>query len=105
MISTSLTLFPDLVSKSPDLPVLKGYFPVIGDEQDAVIGYGFFTIGCAYADVVGLQNDVGAAYAGPVAGCAPVSIPYPHVTGIVAVIVPVLLQEFVAGQHSSPGIL
>src|SRR5512136_1628505 len=61
-------LVPDLVSQSCNLPVLKGYFPVVGDEQDAVIGYGFFTIGCADADVVRLQADIGAIYAGAVTG-------------------------------------
>jgi hypothetical protein len=104
MISTSLTLFPYQVSKSRNLPVLKCYLPVVGDEQDAVVGYGFFTFGCADADVVGFKADVRTAYAGPVTGSTPVGIPDPHFTGIIAVIVPVLLQEFMAGQHSSSGI-
>jgi hypothetical protein len=104
MISTSLKLFPDLVCQSPDLPVLKGYLPIIGDEQDTVIRYGFFAFGCVDTDVVWLKADIGAADARPVIGSTPIGIPYPHFSGIVAVIVPVLLEEFMAGQHGSPGI-
>jgi len=90
-------LFPDLVCQSPNLPVLKCYLPVVGDEQDPVIRHGLFTFGCADADIVGFQADVGTAYAGAIAGSAPVRIPDPDFTRIVAVIVPVLLQEFMAG--------
>jgi hypothetical protein len=97
-------LVPDLVCQSPDLPVLKGNLPVVSDEQDAVIGYGFFSFGCADADVVWLQADVGTVYAGAVTGSTPIGIPDPHFTGVIAVIVPVLLEEFMAGQHSSPSI-
>jgi len=93
-------LFHELVCLSLDLPVLEFYLPLIGDEQDPVIRYRFLAIGCPDIHGVRLQADVGAAHAGPVVGCTAVTIPDADVPGVVAVIVPELLQEFMAGQHN-----
>ena len=90
-------LFDKLECQSLDLPVLECYLPLIRDEQDPVIRYGFFAICCPDAHVVRLQADVGAADAGPVVRSTPVTIPDPDVPDIVTVIVPVLLQECMAG--------
>ena len=43
-------------------PVLEGYFPFIGDEQDPVIGYGLLTFRCPDRQVVRLQADILAGY-------------------------------------------
>jgi len=92
-----LTLFDELVCLPLDLPVLEGCLPVIGDKQDPVIGYGFLTILCPDSQGIRLQAYFGAAHPGPVVVCTPVSIPDQDFADIVAVIVPVLLQEFMAG--------
>ena len=92
-----LTLFYELVCPSLDLPVLEGCLTVIGDEQDPVIRHGFLTIRCPDSQVIRLQAYFGAAHPGPVVVCTPVSIPDQDFADIVAVIVPVLLQEFMAG--------
>ena len=96
-LSWVLTLSDELVCQSLDLLVLECYLPLIGDEQDPVIRYGFFTINCPDAQVVRLQADVGTAYGGSVVRCTPVNIPDPDFPDVVAVIVQVLLQEFMAG--------
>jgi|GEM_PF-4718785 len=80
---------------------LKYDISLIGDEQDPVIRYRFFTIGCPDVHGIWLQADAGASHAGPVAGSATVDIPDLDFADVVAVVVPVLLQEFVAGQHNS----
>jgi hypothetical protein len=90
-------LFDELECQSLDLPVLECYLPLIRDKQDPVIRYGFLAIGCPDAHVVRLQADVGSAHAGPVVRSTPVAIPDPDVPDIVTVIVPVLLQECMAG--------
>jgi len=77
-----------------DLQVLKYDIPLIGDEQDPVIRYRFFTIGCPDVHGIWFQADAGASHAGPVAGSAPVDIPDLDFADVIAVIVPVLLQEF-----------
>ena len=82
---------------SLDLPVLECYLPIIGDKQDTVIRYGFFTIHCPDAQVVRLQAEVVTVYRGSVVRCTAVNIPDPDFSDVVAVIVPVLLQEFMAG--------
>lgn len=92
-------LFHEQVCQSLDLPVLEGYLAHIGNEQDPVVRYGFFTLGCPDVHVVRLQADIGATHVGSVIGCTPVNIPDPDVPDVVAIIVPVLLQEFVAGQQ------
>ena len=94
-----LALFYELVCQSLDLLVLEFDLPIIGDEQNPVIWYGFYAIDCPDAHVVRLQTDVGAAHVGPVVRCAPVNIPDLDFPDVIAVIVPVLLQEFMAGQH------
>ena len=91
-----LTLFYELVCQSLYLPVLEGYLPVIRDEQDPVIGDGFLTIRCPDTQVVRLKADVGTAHSRPVVFCALVTIPHPDFFAIIAVIVPVLLQECMA---------
>ncbi len=83
-----LILFSELVCQSPDLPVLESYLSVIGDKQDTVIRYGFFTIGCPNAQVVGLKADVGTARPGMVVWCTAIDIPHPNFANVVAVIVP-----------------
>jgi len=93
-LSRGVVLVHELVCQSPDLLVLEFYLPLIGDEQDPVIRYGFIAIDCPNAHEVWLQADVSATYAGPVIGSAPVNIPDLNVPDVVAVIVPVLLQEF-----------
>ena len=92
-----LILFYELVCQSPDLPVLESYLSVIGDEQDPVIRYGFLTPGCPDAQVVGLKADVGTARPGMVVWCTAITIPQPDFPDVVTVIVPVLLQECMAG--------
>jgi hypothetical protein len=62
-----------------------------------VIRHGFLTIRCPDSKVIRLQPYFGAAHPGPVVVCTPVSIPDQDFGTIVAVIVPVLLQEFMAG--------
>jgi len=96
-LSHVLALFHELVCQALDLLVLECYPPLIGDEQDQVIRYGFLSIDCPDAQVVRLQADVGAAYAGPVVGCATINIPDLDFPDVISVIVPVLLQEFMAG--------
>ena len=92
-----VALFDDLVCPPLDLPVLESYLPVIGDEQDPVIRHRFLTLRCPDIQVVRLKADIGAAHPGPVVVCTPVSIPDQDFAGVVMVIVPVLLQEFMAG--------
>jgi hypothetical protein len=87
------------VRKSLYLLVLEYHDPVVGDEQDPVIRDGFFTGGCLDAQVIGFQAYCGAWCHRPVIGCAAVGIPYPDMPDIIAAIVPVLLEEPVAGQH------
>jgi hypothetical protein len=83
-----------------DLQVLEYDIPLIGDEQDPVIRYRFFAIDCPDVHVIWLQADVRASSAGAVAGSAPVNKPDLDFADLIAVIVPVLLQEFMAGQHN-----
>ena len=90
-------LFKELVCQSPDLPVLEGYLAVIRDEQDPVIRYGFLTISCPDTQAVRLKADIGTAYGRPVVFCALVTIPDLDFANVEAVIVPVLLQEGMAG--------
>jgi hypothetical protein len=92
-----LALFYDPVCQSPDLQVLKCYLPVVGDEQDPVIGNGFLTIGCPDAQVVRFKADVGTTYSRPVVVRALVTVPDPDFADVVPVIMPVLLQESMAG--------
>ena len=92
-----MALFHEMVCLTLDLTVLEPDFPPIGDEQDPVIRYRFLTIGRPDAHVVRFKADVRTAHARPVVGCATVGIPDADFSGIIAVIVPVLLQEFVAG--------
>ena len=92
-----LTLLDELVCQSPYLPVLECYLPVIGDEQYPVIRNGFLTIRCPDIQVVRFQADIGTAHDRPVFFCALVTVPDPDFANIVAVIVPVLLQEGMAG--------
>ncbi len=80
-----------------DLTVLELDPVIIRDQQDPVIWYGFLAIDYPDAHVVRLKDDVRAAHARPVVECAAVDIPDPDLRDVVAVIVPVLLQEFVAG--------
>jgi hypothetical protein len=96
-LSRVLTLLYELVCQSPNLLVLEFNPPVIGDEQDPVIRYGFLTIDCPDAHAVWLQADVGTAYGGSVVRCTPVNIPDLDFPDVVAVIVPVLLKKFMAG--------
>ena len=90
-------LFYKFGCQSPDLPVLECYHPLIGYEQDPVIGYRFLSICRQDGHVVRFKADVGAAGAGPVTGRSPVHVPDPDVSDIATVIVPVLLQECMAG--------
>ena len=92
-----LTLVNELVCQSPDLQILKCYLPVAGDEQDPVIGNGFLTLGCPDAQVVRFKADIGTAHDRPVVFCALVTVPDPDFANVVTVIVPVLLQESMAG--------
>lgn len=92
-----VALFHELVCQSLDLLVLECYLSLIRDEQDPVIRYGFFAIGCPDVHVVWRETDVRTGDTGPVIGSAPVNIPDLDVFYVVAVIVPVLLQEFMAG--------
>jgi hypothetical protein len=92
-----LALIDELVCQPPYLPVLECYLPVIRDEQDPVIRNGFFTIWCPDTQVVGFKADAGPAHGRPVVFCALVTIPDLDFANIVAVIVPVLLQEGMAG--------
>lgn len=87
----------DLVCQLPHFPVLESYLPVIRDKEDPVIGYWFLPIGCPDAHVIRLQDDVRADHAGAVIRRALITIPDLDFAGIKTVIVPVLLQEFVAG--------
>ena len=90
-------LFKELVCQSPDLPVLKGYLAVIRDEQDPVIGYGFLTLMCPDTQVIRLKADIGTTNGRPVVVGALVTVPDLDFATIAAVIVPVLLQEGMAG--------
>jgi hypothetical protein len=91
--------FPDPVGQPPDLPVLEDNDPVIDDEQDPVIGYGFLPIAGPDRHIIRFQADLAAARTGPVIGYSPVDIPHLYFCRVIAVVVPVLLQEFMAGQH------
>jgi hypothetical protein len=86
-----------LVCPSLDLPVLECYLPLTGYEQDTVIGHRFLPFCRPDGHEVRFKADVRAAGARPVTGCSPVHVPDPDVSGIVTVIVPVLLQECMAG--------
>jgi len=92
-----LTLFDELVCQSPYLKVLECNLPIVGDEQDPVIGNGFLTFGCLDAQVVRFKADIGTAHDRPVVFCALVTVPDPDFANVVTVIVPVLLQEGMAG--------
>ena len=96
-----LALVDELVCQSPNLPVLECYLPIIGDEQDTVIGNGFLTIWCPDTQVTGFKADAGTAHSRPVVFCALVTIPDLDFANIVAVIVPGLLQEGMAGYHGT----
>jgi hypothetical protein len=85
------------VCQSADLQVLEGYLPIIRDEQDPVIGNGFFTPGCPYVQVIRFKTDVRTTYTRPVVVCTLVTVPDPDFADVVPVIMPVLLQEYVAG--------
>jgi len=91
-----LTLFYKLVCQSPDLQVLEGYLPIVRDEQDPVIGNGFFTPGSPDVQVIRFRTDVRTTYTRPVVVCTLVTVPDPDFADSVPVIMPVLLEECVA---------
>jgi len=62
-----------------------------------VIRNGSLTIRCPDTQVVRFKADVGTAYSRPVVVGALVTVPDLDFANIVAIIVPVLLQECVAG--------
>jgi len=90
-------LIHDLLCQTAHLPVLEGFLPVIGDKEDPVIRYRFLTVGCPDVHVIWLEDDVRADHPRAIVLCALITIPDLDFAGIKAVIVPVLLQEFVAG--------
>lgn len=62
-----------------------------------MIRNGFFTLGCPDVQVVRFKTDVGTTYTRPVVVCTLVTVPDPDFADVVPVIMPVLLQERVAG--------
>ena len=64
-----------------------------------MVGYGFLPLAGPDGQVIRLQADGGAVRNRNVVRCTPVGIPDPDMFPPVPVIVPVLLQEPVAGQH------
>ena len=62
-----------------------------------MIRNGFLTTRCPDTQVVGFKADIGTAHDTLVVFCALVTVPDPDFANVVAVIVPVLLQEGMAG--------
>jgi hypothetical protein len=87
------------IHKPPDFPVLEYHDTGVRDDQDPVVRHRFLPNGSTDNEVVRVQIDVTTFRCGPVIRRTAICVPDTDLPVIIAVIMPVLLEEFVAGEH------